>query len=185
MQRRALALALMAALTVGADARAHPFDQKCLAPFADLVGDRVFGRYEVPVSKLTPAPPDVRHGVAHTYRTVIRDQAALGPNFAGHYTLIEIGCGAATSCVAIADAKTGRVYFPSNVGSASSLLRDTGKFDLRRLNYRVGSTLLIVAGEPNENLKREGMSYYLWTGSKLKLIRFVPAVTLCRKSSGR
>jgi len=175
----------VAALAIGVAARAQSFVEKCHAPFAELVGDKVFARYGVPVSKLKPARPDVRSGVAHAYRTVIRDEARLGPNFAGHYTLIEIGCGAATSCVAIANVKTGQVYFPPNLGSATSLLWDTGKFNLQRLNYRVTSKLLIVAGEPNENQKRAGMSYYLWSSNKLKLVRFVPAATLCRGSTGR
>jgi hypothetical protein len=183
--RSAIACASVAALAVGTVARAQSFVEKCQAPFAELVGDKVFARYEVPVSKLKPAPPDVRSGVAHTYRTVIRDAARLGPDFAGHYTLIEIGCGAATSCVAIANAKTGQVYFPPNLGSATSLLRDTGKFNLRRLNYRINSKLFIVAGEPNEDQKRAGMSYYLWNSNKLKLVRFVPAARLCRGATGR
>lgn len=183
MFRPASAFALIAAIAVTSDAAAQPTIPKCLAPFATLVGDRVFARYAVPVGSAKPVPPDVSEGLAHTYRTAIRDQAKLGPNFAAHYTVIEIGCGAATSCVAIADARTGRVYFLPNLRSATALLWDTGKFDLRRLNYRPSSRLLVVAGEPNENEKRAGLSYYRWNGSDLVLVRFVPAATLCKGST--
>jgi hypothetical protein len=181
--RPASAFELIAALAISSDAAAQSTIPKCLPPFAMLVGDRVFARYAVTVASSKPVPPDVSKGLAHTYRTVIREQAKLGPNFAAHYTVIEIGCGAATSCVAIADANTGHVYFPPNVRSATALLWGTGKFDLKRLNYRPSSRLLIVAGEPNESEKRAGLSYYRWNGRDLVLVRFVPAATLCKGST--
>jgi len=165
---------------MSANAYAQSPDAKCPAPFAALLSDKIFDRYPVVVSRSKPVPPHVLEGAAHTYRTVIRDQAREGPNFAGHYTLIQIGCGAATSCVAIADATTGRVYFPPNLRSASSLERDTGSFDLERLNYRIDSRLLIVAGVANEDEKTEGMTTYLWDGGKLRVLRSVPAATLCK-----
>jgi hypothetical protein len=183
--RSAVVCASLAALAAGSDATSQPFDAKCLAPFGRLVGDEAFAHYRVPVSKSKPVEPDVRSGDAHTYRTVIRDEAKAGPNFAGHYTVIKIGCGAATSCIAIADAISGHVYFPPNLRSATSLLMDTGKFDLRSLNYRLASRMMIVAGEPNEVIKRAGMSYYLWSGNKLRLLRFVPAAMLCKGSEER
>lgn len=168
------------ALSTSSIAVAQSTNARCFAPFATLVGDPAFARYPTRVSKSQPVGPEVRNGIARTYRTAIRNEAAKGPNFAGHYTLIEIGCGAATTCVAIADATTGKVHFLSNLRSASSLMRDTGAFDLARLNYRVSSRLLIVAGEPSENENREGMSYYLWDGRKLRLVRYVSAKTLCK-----
>jgi len=177
------AFASIAAIVISSDVAAQSAIPKCFAPFATLVGDRTFARYTVDVSRSKPVPPDVSEGVAHTYRTVIREGAKLGPNFAGHYTIIEIGCGAATSCVAIADAITGHVYLPSNLRSATALLWDTGQFDLKRLTYRPDSRLLIVAGEPNENENRAGLSYYRWNGSQLILMRFVPATVLCKRST--
>ena len=48
-----------------------------------------------------------------SFRTRIRDGMREGPNFAGRYTLIQIGCGAGCSFVILADNQTGRpVSFP-------------------------------------------------------------------------
>jgi hypothetical protein len=154
---------------------------RCPAPFAALLSDKTFREYAVrtPPSKSRPAPADVRTGQAHLYRTVIREAAKAGPDFAGHYTLITIGCGAATTCVAIADAQTGKIYFPPELKEATGLLVDTGNVEVDRLNYRRNSRLLIVIGYVNENPKRAGASYYLWRSGKLSLVRFTPAFRLC------
>lgn len=44
----------------------------------------------------------------NSFRTRIRDGMREGPNFAGRYTLIQIGCGAGCSFVMVADNQTGR-----------------------------------------------------------------------------
>lgn len=52
-------------------------------------------------------------GSVANFRTRVRNGVKAGPNFGGHYTLIEIGCG--TSCVFafLIDAKNGRLIdFP-------------------------------------------------------------------------
>jgi hypothetical protein len=43
------------------------------------------------------------------YRTRIRDGMRAGPTFAGHYSLIQIGCGTDCSLVIFADNKTGKL----------------------------------------------------------------------------
>ena len=172
----------MAAVALNSQAQTQA--PRCLAPFQKLLGLEVFAHYPArkAIRELRPASPDVRTGQAHLYRTVIREEAKSGPNFAGHYTLVPIGCGAATSCLAIVDAITGAVYFPTNLRSATALLMDTGKDDVQRLNYKLESRLLIVAGEPKEDEERAGLSYYLWGGGKLTLVRFLPAAKFCRSA---
>ena len=153
----------------------------CPAPFNKLLSDEIFSRYPAPYrgDAVQPVAPKVKTGRAHLYRTVIREEAKQGPNFASHFTIARIGCGAATVCPAIVDVKTGSVYFPSELLSAEALLMDTGDTEVDTLNYRRSSRLLIVAGTPNENRRKEGMSYYLWRSGKLMLIRFIPSVKLC------
>ncbi len=153
----------------------------CSAPFNKLLSDDVYSRYpaRVPEGAITPASPDVRRGKPHLYRTVIREQAAGGPNFAGHYTLIRIGCGAGVVCPAIADVGTGKVFFPPELEQAEALLVDTGDIGVETLNYRRDSRLLIVVGTTNEDPKTTGMSYYLWQSGKLRLLRFIPERRLC------
>jgi hypothetical protein len=168
-------VSLFAATTL--DAQPTRSTQLCRAPFAKLLGREVFNRYPAPpVHVVRPAVPLVSYGLAHLYRTVIREQAKLGPDFAGHFTIVRIGCGAGTACLAVADASTGRVFFSQTLKSVY-ILRDA---DVERLNYRRDSSLLIAAGSPNEDDSREGLSYYLWQHDKFRLIRFIPAAELCR-----
>jgi hypothetical protein len=126
-----------------------------------------------------PARPDVRGGWVHHYRTSISEGARLGPNFADHYTIIRIGCGAATLCVAIADARTGHVYLPPGLRSAEALLVDTGGLEVETLNYRRSSRLLIVVGSPNERPRGAGIGYYVWRSGRLSRFRYIPAARLC------
>jgi len=158
----------------------------CRAPFGRLLGDAVFRRY--PAAPLPAStrllPPDVRSGQARRYRTLLREDVRGAPDFAGHYALVRIGCGAATVCVAIADRLTGKVFFPPNLRSATALIYDTGKRDVSQLAYRRDSRLLIVAGSPNEDERSAGLSYYLWEAHRLKRIRFVPVRALCGSRSG-
>lgn len=43
-------------------------------------------------------------------RTRLRDGVKQGPNFAGHYALIQFGCGAGCSAALITDVASGKVY---------------------------------------------------------------------------
>ncbi len=48
-----------------------------------------------------------------SYRTRIREGMATGADFAGHYAVIEVGCGADCRFAFIGDVSTGKVYdFP-------------------------------------------------------------------------
>jgi len=110
---------------------------------------------------------------------MIREGAGEGPNFADRYTIIRIGCGAATLCVAIADAMTGHVYFPPELRTVEALIVDTGSVEVDTLNFRRDSRLLIAVGSPNEQRRRAGISYYVWRSGRLSLVRFTPAAALC------
>ncbi|MEO7187890.1 MAG: hypothetical protein ABIW58_05740 [Sphingomicrobium sp.] len=113
------------------------------------------------------------------FRTIIRQQAKLGPNFAGHHTIVHIGCGAATVCPAIIDARTGKVVFTPELGSATALFVFADSTHVETLNYRRSSRLLVVVGRPNEDESRDGISYFLWDSGKLRLLRFSPLAEIC------
>lgn len=177
----ALALSLAAVFALGATLPPQRFLKPCPAPFDTLLSENVFRGYRVSITSVPkrPVSPEVRSGKARLYRTTIREGAKQGPNFADHFTIIPIGCGAATVCLAIMDANTGKVYFPQELRSVEALLVDTGKFDVRQLNYRRDSRLLLVVGSPNEQRKRAGVSYYIWRSNQMKLVRFEAAAKLC------
>src|SRR5713226_8033300 len=62
------------------------------------------------VFKGKPVAPQIRTPSQRMFRTMIREGAAKGPNFAGHYTIAEWGCGSSCVSIAIIDAKDGSVY---------------------------------------------------------------------------
>ncbi|EIZ77668.1 hypothetical protein WSK_3677 [Novosphingobium sp. Rr 2-17] len=178
---RMVASFTLSALAIASTSHAEETFPACHAPFSDLLSSKTFAVYPALGSarSIRPAKPDVRSGQAHLFRTVIRDEARRGPNFAGHFTIIRIGCGAGTVCVAIADALTGKVYFPKPVRSATYMLVDTGAYEIDRLNFQRDSNLLIVVGTVNERPQGYGMYYYRWNSGQLHLLRFVPASKLC------
>jgi len=126
-----------------------------------------------------PATPKIIRN-HRSYRTQIREGAAKGPNFAGHYTIAEWGCGSSCVSIAIIDAKDGSVYDgPFNVLSFASPLKYEGKYSstgegFEPLSYRINSRLLVVRGCPQE--ENCASYFYEWADSRFKLIRKIPAV---------
>ena len=69
------------------------------------------------------APLNLRSNrLTRLYRTSIREQLQEeGINFAGHYSLVVMGCGTGCSITAVVDARNGNAFFPRAwmVGPAS------------------------------------------------------------------
>jgi len=92
--------------------------------------------YQFPIEDVgsfqgTPASIDLTsHPEAKLYRTKLAEGSRKGPNFAGHYTIVTIGCG--TNCQQnwIIDAQTGKILYKFN--------------SMFNTKYQVDSTLLIV-----------------------------------------
>ena len=129
----------------------------------------------------TPAQPKLLRRGDKLFRTMIREGAAKGPNFAGHYTIAEWGCG--TSCVSIAviDAKTGDVYSgPFGILGYSSNMKyaDVSEAKFEPLSYNVYSRLLIVRGCPED--ENCGSFFYEWRTPRFRLIRKFSALPLQR-----
>lgn len=95
-------------------------------PFGEYaVGDRSIGRPRPALVDLTSAP------YGQMYRTKLREGAATGPNFAGHYTIVLWGCGTGCQFVSVVDARTGRL-------SSQTLLTAGG------VEFRRGSRLIFA-----------------------------------------
>lgn len=112
----------------------------------------------------TPVQPDLESAPnAKQFATRIREGAKKSPNFAGHYTIIEWGCGSECQRSVIVDAKTGAIYFP-NFTSSWGLL------------YRLDSSLLIVNPVPPEAVADDRVpawlvtGFYAWDGKNLNKI---------------
>ncbi|RYF35481.1 MAG: hypothetical protein EOO26_00625 [Comamonadaceae bacterium] len=137
-----------------------------------------FSQYPAgPVFKGRLARPDVRSDPrARAFRTRITQDAAAGPNFAGHYTVVRWGCGTGCLGLAIVDVQSGKVHFPPNLRSLDNnnvayeeLEGPDGPFT----EFLPTSRLMVVAGGINENPKLRGISYFVWENDRLRRIRFV------------
>jgi hypothetical protein len=138
-----------------------------------------------------PALPDVKSlPRARRFRTMLREGAAHGPNFAGHYTIVFWGCG--TGCVepAIVDARDGRVFFPPGLtyidGTFVDFDHNEKVPEVTTLRYRTDSSLLIVVGSPEEDEKSTGVTYYSWNGINLEKLKFIQSTKKsCRGQEGQ
>jgi len=116
-----------------------------------------------------PARPVLAGRDALKYRTVITEGSREGPNFAGHFTIVEWGCGGGCVQFAIVDAKTGRVFMPPFYVGPRAVAEGSDSEPEDPLKYHKDSKLLIVNGSRNE--KGEGVYYYKWDMGKLTLIK--------------
>src|SRR5262245_17699393 len=106
-----------------------------------------------------PAPALV--GKADAFRTRIRDGAKAGPNFAGHYTGVTVGCGSGCMSFVVVDAVTGRVFYVSPFAILGLPYEGTAEGrDYRGLVFRIDSSLLVADGCPED--KDCGTRYYRW-----------------------
>lgn len=117
-----------------------------------------------------PAAPNLSsHEDAGTYRTVLKEQSKKGPNFAGHYTIVVIGCGSSCAKISVVDAMNGHVFFPQNV---QQVYWSSWWHEPFGPKFQQNSRLLIVYGQVNSEDNPYGISYYEWKGSDFELIRF-------------
>jgi hypothetical protein len=144
-----------------------------VALLASTVNLPSFEQFQVKeIFKGKPAKVDLKsHKEARKYRTVLSEEIQAGPNFAGHYTVVGIGCGSGCEIIAVVDAKNGKVYFPkglSQVYTAGWWHEPAGP------EFRINSRLLIVYGTANSEDAPYGISYFEWTGADFMLLRFEP-----------
>ena len=116
------------------------------------------------------------HPIARRYRTVLREGAAKGPNFAGHYGVVGWGCGTSCLQLAVVNLKSGKVITPGDFTAvtwhhfAADDFEKSGSGPYWALRYKKDSRLLIVVGGLNEGEEREGAFYYVLEKDKLKRI---------------
>ena len=140
-----------------------------------------FKQYSADVYAGKPASLNLRsHRMARMYRTSIREQLQeQGINFAGHYTVTVMGCGAGCSIMAIVDARNGNAYFPRELNGWSV---EPGVYDFRDdedvQTFKTDSRLLKIIGAPRLGAKERwgtgGIYYYEWKNNRLRQVQFVP-----------
>jgi hypothetical protein len=118
-----------------------------------------------------PAEPILATPHERRLRTDIREQARKGPNFAGHFTVAQWGCGSPCIGFVIIDARSGAIFDPDlSVGCASKNGMGAG------VEFRLKSRLLSADGMTDPTSKEVvcGASYYEWNGKRLKFVHFEP-----------
>jgi len=128
-----------------------------------------------------PAAPILKTANQRMFRTMIRQGAAKGPNFAGRFTVAEWGCGGGCASIAVIDARDGTVYDGPFQSLSWSLFKYEGQYaananDFAQLEYRKDSRLLIARGCPED--ENCASYFYEWAPPKFKLLRKVPATPL-------
>jgi hypothetical protein len=112
------------------------------------------------------------------YRTVLRQEIAQGPNFAGHYRLAVLGCGSSCAMFAVVNLKTGRVIVPKGFSYTSGVhfavdqqkvFPDSQSGD-GLFGFRSDSKLLVILGDLDEDENHEGAFYIVLRDEELRLI---------------
>ena len=147
-----------------------PADAPTFSRFATTAEDTLHGAFARPQVDADPR--------SRMFRTVIREGAREGANFAGHYKVVTWGCGTGCVSLAIVDGRTGRVFFPANLlfmESDNIAYEEFGPADdSELLKLRLNSRLLVVIGGIDGNPALRGISYFVWQHDQLRRIRFVP-----------
>ncbi len=92
-------------------------------------------------------------GAGGGYKQLITDEVAKGPNFAGHYRIIDWGCGTSCRTAAIIDVASGEIIYSPLIDDSQNWTTNRPDFSpWENLDYQMGSALLIVNNK-----------YYHWT----------------------
>jgi len=143
------------------------------------------------IFKRKPADPIIEKTPHHMYRTRIREgvtkgwgvfrdgKEQAGPNFAGHYSVIQWGCGSPCLMMVVADALTGKVYdLPVVFGREGTQRIALPMFGLRpaEVDFRLKSRLFTMNACPEQPSRPNARCYsyyYLWTNNEWRLLRRV------------
>jgi hypothetical protein len=124
------------------------------------------------IFKGTPAPPSLDNRRARLYRTVLRQGAKGGPNFAGRYTIVTWGAGLGVFSMAVVNAKSGKVYFPpfESVGNTAYGLPFLDKGE--NPAWSADSRLFAFVGRPDANDQGMGLYVYSFDRGRFRLKYF-------------
>ena len=143
-----------------------------------------FNDYVVPENERfardEPTPIDLSsYEGAKTYRTKLTEGAKKGPNFAGYFTVVQIGCGTQCQENWIINANTGKILdkFSSALGT----------------KYKLNSTLMIVnpfdssmvdsyKKDPHMPIWKNDVIYQNWNGTSFYVIRKKPLTKFLKET---
>jgi hypothetical protein len=134
-----------------------------------------FKDYPVRTFKGKAASAKISGSRARMFRTVIREGAKEGPNFAGHYTIVTWTVGLNLLQLAIVDAQSGKIYLPPQLFQIAAPFNPHELDAEYALDFRLNSRLLIVAGDRmgTGGDDEYGKFYYEWRNNQLRLIQAI------------
>lgn len=144
-----------------------------------------FKDYRVTVFKGIPVKPESQDLLEGDPRLKdwdwVEHEVQKGPNFAGHFTIVQSGCGTGCTTAFIIDSQTGRLY--RGPFGTLDVQKGNGRY-FSGLSFQLDSGLLIVEGCEDVDRRRSqgkaaecSRSYYSWEMPKFKLILSVPLET--------
>ena len=145
------------------------FAALCPRPVSGAESPIEFEDFPVSVPNLRLSPEiDVRsHPLAGKYQTVLRTEAREGPNFAGYFRIVQIGCGSNCAIMVIINLSNGAVYSPQAMKEMAWTLPDCKV----GLALRPNSRLLIAYGPRGPDYDQPNVIYLEWTGADFRLLR--------------
>jgi hypothetical protein len=151
-----------------------------------------FEDYEIKeIFKGTPVAPVIETSLQRMYRTRIREgvmkgwgvfrdgKEQPGPNFAGHYFIVQWGCGTACLMMVMVDALTGKIYYlPLAIGQEGNQRIGLPWFGYSpaEVDFRVTSGLFTMNACPEQSKNPDAPCYsyyYLWQHNEWRLLRRV------------
>ena len=161
-------------LTLGSNPSALP--PPCIITEHSARAALAFDEHPAKIWNGMPAKPTLDTPDKRLFRTALTKGAAKGPNFAGHMTIVQWGCGSACVAWAAVDSRTGKVTKLQEANYFSTLYVGG---ELGGVNFRRESALLVLAGAPREDEAREGVYSYVWKGDGFRRVGFVPRAKAC------
>ena len=118
-----------------------------------------FGLYPVKVDTIQAAPINWKSNPsAKRFKTVITQGVTQGVNFAGHYRIVEWGCGSPCQSWVIVDLITGTIY--DGISTANGMV------------FERNSYLIVLDPHDDTDFRSPNKTtLYLWKNNKLRLLK--------------
>jgi hypothetical protein len=124
---------------------------------------------------------EIQDGVKNGYGVFRDGKEQPGPNFAGDLIVIQWGCGAPCMRMAIADARSGDIYYPpisiNGIGASSFdlplLMVGDSISQNPEVEFRLNSNLMIIKATPDLKRHASYTYYFLWE-KHWTLLRRIP-----------
>ncbi len=106
---------------------------------------------------------------ARKFKSLLSQVLNQGPDFAGKFRIVRIGCGSGCVGIGVLDCEKGQAFDSKmNVEQYGEDIIKLGD----NIEYRKDSRLLILRGCINEDMARCGVSQFEWVGNKFVKLSF-------------